>query len=122
MANNNKEALILNALLAYPTVREASAAIGVPETTIYAKLRNADFKKRYNEAKTQMLDNTTTFLQTKLQEATATIIDIMNDTETAAQTRLNAARSVFDYCIKLTEQTELLKRIEALEAAQDKQK
>lgn len=116
MAKNNKDQLILNAVLAYPTVREASEAINVPESTIYLRLKDEKFNKRYNEAKTQMLKNTTTFLQTKLQEATATIVEIMNDTETPPQVRLNAAKSVFDYCIKLTETTEILSRIEALEA------
>lgn len=102
MANNNKDDIILNAILAYPTIREASEAIGIPESTIYLRIKDEKFNKRYNEAKTQMLKNTTTFLQSKLQEATATIVDIMNDTDTAPQVRLNACKAVFDYCIKLT--------------------
>jgi len=122
MANNNKDDIILNALLVYPTVREASETTGIPETTIYSKLRNAEFKNRYNEAKTQMLQNTVTFLQVKLQDATKTIVDIMNDPENASQVRINAARSVFDYCIRLTEQTEILRCIEALEALQNADK
>jgi len=65
-----------------------------------------------------MLNNTVTYLQVKLQEATETIVNIMNNDETAPQIRINAARSVFDYCIKLTEQTEIINRLEALEAAQ----
>lgn len=119
MSKNNKEDIILNALLAYPTIKQASEASGVPEPTIYAKLRDDDFKQRYNEVKNQMLNNTVSFLQVKLQEATTTIIDIMNDVEIAAQTRLNAARSVFDYFIKLNEQTEILSRLEALEVSHD---
>lgn len=119
MAKNNKEQIILNALLAYPTVREASEATSIPESTIYLRLRNDEFKNKYKEAKDQMLHSTTTYLQAKLQEATTTIIEIMNNTETASQVRLNAARATFDYCIRLTEQTELLRRIEALEAAQN---
>lgn len=117
MAKNNKDQIILNALLTYPTVREASEAAQIPESTIYLRLRNAEFQKRYNQAKTELLENTTTFLQSRLQSATSVIVGLMNDTEVAAQTRLNAARTIFDYCIKLTEQTEILKRLEALENA-----
>lgn len=105
-------------MLTYPTIREASEATGIAEPTIYLKLRDENFKMKYNEAKRQILENTVTFLQTKLQQATATILNIMNDVEVSAQTRLNAARSVFDYCIKLTEQTEILERVEALEMTQ----
>lgn len=116
MASNNREQIILNALLAYPTVKEASQASGIPESTIYLRLRNDKFKKKYQEAKDQTLRNTTTYLQTRLQDATSTIVGIMNDKETAPQVRINAARAVFDYSIKLTEQTEILKRLESLEA------
>ena len=119
MANNNKEQIILNALLAYPTVREASEATGIPESTIYLRLRNAEFKQKYKQAKDEMLHSTTTYLQSKLHEATGTIVDIMNDTETASQVRINAARAVFDYCIRLTEQTDIIRRLEALEEAQN---
>jgi len=117
MAKNNKEDIILNALLSYPTIKQASEAIGVPEPTIYLKLRNDNFKIRYNEAKRQIVENTVTYLQTKLQEATATIVDIMNNADNAAQVRVNAARCIFDYCLKFTEQTEILNRVEALEMA-----
>lgn len=119
MAKNNKDQLILNALLTYPSVREAAEAINVSESVIYLRLRDSTFKQKYNEAKDQMLHNTTTFLQSKLQEATSVIVSLMNDVETAPQVRLNAARATFEYCIKLTEQTELLRRIEAIEQAQN---
>lgn len=115
MAKNNKEQIILNALLAYPTVREASAATCVPESPIYLKLKDQQFLEQYNSAKVSMLHSTTTFLQAKLSEATATIIELMSDTATPPQVRLSAARSVFEFCIKLTEQSEVIKRIEALE-------
>lgn len=113
---NNKDQIILNALLAYPTIKQASEATQIPESTIYLRLRDDEFKKQYNQAKDEILHSTTTFLQSKLQAATAVITDIMSDGDTAPQVRLNASRAIFDYCLKLTEQSEILRRLEALEA------
>lgn len=118
MAQNSKDEIILQALLSCSTIKQASEVTGIPEPTIYSKLRNDNFKLRYNEAKRRILDGTVNMLRSQLQSATATIINIMNDTSVAAQTRLNAARSVFDYSIKLTEQTEIFERLEALELGQ----
>lgn len=99
---NAKPDLILNALLKFPTVRDAAESLSIPESTVYAWLRKPDFKERYNEAKRQMLSETTTFLQSKLTEATQVILDLMSGEDTPPAVRLNAARSVFEFCAKLT--------------------
>ena len=113
---NSKRELILTALLSNPTVREASASIGVPEQTIYSWLRKPDFKKEYDERRRQLVDDTSNYLQVKLNEATATIFELMDDKEAPAQTRLNAARTVFEYCHKFIEQRDVTDRLDALEA------
>lgn len=113
---NSKRELILTALLSNPTIREASTAIGVPEQTIYTWLRKPDFKQEYDERRRHLVDDASNYLQIKLSEATGTIFGIMNDEETPSQTRLNAARTVFEYCHKFIEQREIIDRLSALEA------
>lgn len=109
----------MTALLSNPTIREASAAIAVPETTIYNWLRKPDFKKEYEDRRRQMVDDASNYLQVKLNEATTTILSIMDDKEAPSQTRLNAARTVFEYCHKFIEQREIIDRLDALEAHTD---
>ena len=118
MAKNNKADILLNALLTYPSVREVSEATGIAEPTIYMKLRDENFKVKYNEAKGQLLEKTIMYLSEKAQRAAAVFVSVMDDATNAPQVRVNAARSVLDYCIKLTEQTEILERIEILEKSQ----
>ena len=47
---------------------------------------------------------------------------IMNNPKAPPQTRLNAARTVLEYGFKSIEQLDILKRLEALEAAEKSRK
>jgi len=114
---NSKKELILSALLSNATIREASAAVGVPEATIYDWLRKPDFKIEYEKCKGELVDEARSRLQKRLQEATETVFEIMRDEIAPPQTRLNAARTTFEYALKLTEQAAILDRLDALEAA-----
>lgn len=107
----------MSALLSNPTVREASEATGVPETTIYNWLRKPDFRQEYDSRRRQLVDSVSTHLQVRLTDAAGTVLEIMEDNKTPAQTRLNAARTVLEYCHKFTEQRDILDRLDVLEAA-----
>lgn len=112
---NTKAELIIASLLVSPTIRKASENLNIPESTIYKYLKNPEFKTRYNEAKSNLLNQSSSYLQSKISEAISNIIDVMNDVNTAHQVRLNASKAVLDYAMKLNEQTNILCRIEELE-------
>ena len=116
---NSKRELLLSALLTNPTVKAAAASVGVPETTAYNWLRAPDFAEEYTKRKRQAVSEANDYLQSKINAATEIIIKIMCDTNAPAQTRLNAARTILDTAYKIFEQTEILSRIEALEAVTD---
>lgn len=118
---NNKADLIINALLMYPTIRETAQALKIPESTIYSYLRKSDFKKKYNQAKTDLLAQSTAYLQAQIAEATTTVTDIMSNEENPPQARLTACRTILEYAIKLTEQADIIPRLEALEQSEERQ-
>lgn len=107
----------MQALLTKPTVREAAHVCGVPEQTIYKWLKKPAFKEEYEEQKKRIVEDSANYLQIKLNEATATVLELMHDQEAPSQVRLNAARTVFEYCYKFIEQREVIGRIDALEQA-----
>ena len=113
---NNKRELLLAALLINPTVREAATAVGVPETTAYNWLRKPDFAEEYKQRKRQAVSEASDYIQSRISEATQIINEIMNDTDTPSQVRLNAARSIIEYGYKIIEQRDIVTRIEELEA------
>ena len=62
------------------------------------------------------MENASGSLQVRLNEATATIFSIMSDENVPSQVRLNAARTVYEFCYKFIEQHDILSRLDALEA------
>ena len=116
---NSKRELLLSALLANPTVKEAAASVGVPETTAYNWLRKPDFAAEYRKRKRQAITEASDYLQSRINAATQIIDEIMNDHETPPQVRLNAAKTILETGYKIVEQSEIIDRIEALETLKD---
>lgn len=106
---------IIAALLSAETNKKAAEACGLSETQLYKRMRADAFKSRYSHAKAQILDRAATTVQSGMNEAVSTMINIMRDEKTAPQVRLNAADSILRNGMKLTEQNEILARLEILE-------
>ena len=120
MANNRKnDEIILAALLSTPTVRAASQACGVSESQIYARLRNDAFKKKYDQARKELFEQNTAALQGNLGVAIDTLAEIVQDSKASQQTRLNAAEAIIRNSLKLTEQTDIIARLDALERQEE---
>ena len=114
----SKDETILSALVSNTTIRAASAACGVSETQIYARLKNPEFKQKYDKLRIDLLERNTAQIQMQVGSAIQTMADVMNDGENSPQVRLNAADALIRNNLKLTEQTDILRRLEALERLQ----
>ena len=118
MKREEKDELILAALISNPTTRAAAAACGIAERQIYERLQNEEFKAKYTEARTRLLEGATTALQGQLSEAVQTVTEVMKDQKNGAQVRLNAAETIMRNSLKFTDQNDILNRLNALEKAQ----
>ena len=112
---SRKDEALIAALLSNSTVRAAAKAVNRSETQVYARLRDPAFKARYDEARHELLQQSTAALQGRLSAAVEVMTEIMHDTEAPQQTRLNAAEAVMRNCLKLTEQVDVIERLERLE-------
>ena len=112
---NRKDEAVISALLTNATIRAASECCGVSETRIYARLRNPEFKARYDAERLAMLERNSNALQVHIATAIEGMVEIANDPKVAAQTRLNAQRTIIETSLKLTEIVDLLQRIRKLE-------
>lgn len=116
MANNRKnDELIISALISTSTTRAAAAACGVSESVIYSRLKNPEFREKYDRARREVLIQSASALQGHLTAAIEAMGEIVNDRDTNPQTRLNAAEAVLRNTLKLTERVDVLDRLEALE-------
>lgn len=107
---------IIAALVETGSVKEAAAALQCNTKTIYDRMKKPDFKTLYSQAKADVLKSATAKLQGKVCEAIDTLSGIMNDADAAKQTRVNAAASILTYAARFTETTDILERLEELEA------
>jgi hypothetical protein len=114
-ASKRKDEAIIAALLSTPTVKAAAVKAGIGETQLRARLRDPEFNEKYKTARRELLQESTNALQTHLQTAVQVLYDVMTDTEASQQTRVNAAEAVIRNNLKMTEQTDILTRLDELE-------
>ena len=110
---------IIAALLSCSTNRAAAAEVGLSERQLYTRMKQPAFRAKLNETKMRILEAATVAAQGRMTEAVAVMADIMGEDENAPQVRLNAAEAIIRNGMKLTEQTDILSRLDALEARQN---
>lgn len=107
---------VIAALISNPTTKQAAKALGVNESTLYNYLREDDFQKAYQEARRNLVERSTHYIQAKVSAAAEAVAKIMDNVQNAPQVRLNAAQIILSYSVKMTEQADIIERIDALEA------
>lgn len=118
-ASERKDEKIIAALISNTTVRAAANECGVSETQIYKRLRDDEFLKKYDRVRMDLLQHATANAQGTIGQAIEKIKEIMNDSETSRQVQLNAADALLRNTYRMTEQADILQRLEKLEQLAD---
>lgn len=96
-------------------MKQAAKESGISESTIYRRLQDPEFSERYHKARLDMLKNHVSTLHGYLGAAIATLGQVMENKDVSAQTRVNAAEAIIRNCLKLTEQTDIISRLDEME-------
>lgn len=110
-----KQGKAIAALLTANSKAEAAAAAGISARTLRTYLQNPDFQRAYRQAFSELVDDATRQMQRSLTPAISTLTEIVADGEQPATARISAARAVLEYSLKLTEQNDIISRLDALE-------
>ncbi len=110
LSPNQEKALA--ALLASPTVVAAAERSGLGERTIYRYLKDPEFKRRYDEERAFLVDQTVAGLQ-KLGIGAVGVLRRNFDAKNPPD-QIRAARIVLDLMFKGTERAELVEMQEML--------
>lgn len=110
-----KQQKALLALLTNPTKEKAAVAAGITPKTLRGYLAAPDFQEEYKKAFSGMVEDAVRQSQQSLEPALATLREIVEDSALDAPPRISAARSILEYSLKLTEQNDILGKLEALE-------
>ena len=115
MTPKKQKALV--ALLTQPTKEKAAAAAGITSKTLRGYLDDPEFQAEYRKAFAELVEDATRKVQQTLDPAVAVLREGMEDSDENGQVRVSAARSVLEYGLKMTEQTDIITRLQELEAA-----
>lgn len=122
MPAKRKDETVITALLTNSTIKDAATACGLSESRIYSRLKEPEFKSKYDKARRELLEQSSYKLQSYLSLAIDEMKSIFTNKDNPPQVRLNAAEAIVRTSLKLTEQVDIIKRIEQLEETQRAEK
>jgi transposase-like protein len=111
-----KERLFMQALLSSATIEDAAAIAGISPTTAYRWHAEASFKAEFRALQTELVEGSLVQLKMSMSEALAVLRSVMNNGGNPPAARVTAARAVLDNAFKAVETSDILERLEALEA------
>lgn len=94
---------ILKALLTTGTVKESAIVLGISESTIYARMKKAEFINKLDFAKWEILEKIKDSLVKESTNAITVISSIMHDTEVNSAVRLQSAQTIINTTLKFLE-------------------
>jgi hypothetical protein len=107
---------IINALLSCKTNTQAADICGLSREQLCRRIKSPEFREKLKTARAYILEGATSALQAATSSAVDTMVSIMRDEENPPQVRLNASESIIRNCLRMTEQCEILQRLDELEA------
>jgi AcrR family transcriptional regulator len=107
------DAALIAALAGGATVRDAAAAAGVGEMTVYRRLKERDFRRQLDETRAEILTGAMARLSAAATDAVTTLTSLL--AAESESVRLGAARSILDAVLRWREQAELAERLDRVE-------
>ncbi len=116
-SKRSADPVLVLAIAAGLSTRQAAEQAGVAETTVYRRLHDPDFQRQVTEAKAATLQQTADRLSAASLKAVSTLLALLS--ARSESTRLGAARAILELAAKFRETANLEVRIAALEAYRD---
>lgn len=111
MSLTAKQAKALAALLVEPTKEKAAAAAGIGVTTLKRYLAEQEFQSEYKKALSELVEDAAAQAKISLSPALTCLREIVEDGEQGATARIQAARSLLEYGLRLTEIFDILREL-----------
>ena len=110
-----KKEQAISALLSQPTIKAAAEVVGIGEKTLWRWLQNQDFQETYMEARRQVVQQVISKVQQSMGKALDTLLEVMEDPDSPASSKVQAARSIIDFGLKGLELEDFDLRLSRLE-------
>ena len=108
---------VLETLVTCGTKKETIEKCGIAPATLDKYLRDPEFASLFQELRIEGLKENYRFVQSNVRDAIDRLVEMVNaETGDISDTvRLNAINSLLQYSFKITEQMDILERLEILE-------
>ena len=103
-----REDILVQAFLTCPNISEISKKTKIPRPTIYTVIHTDSFQRKYSEARNEAITGAIAYLQGKLGECAAVLVNTATDTEVPAQIRVNAANAALSQCSQWTKNVDMI--------------
>lgn len=112
----DKQLKFIDAYLNSKSITETCKKLKISRNTAYLNYLNdpvikAEISKRHSE----LINDTTLFLQDNLIKCSKILMDIIKDKETPVNIKIQAINSVFNNCNKLTETNDIMTKLTEIE-------
>ncbi len=118
MAQKYADDEVLEALLAAGSARQAAKRLGCSLSCVRDRMAKPRFKERYDREKAAALADAIDNLKIRMSSAVDVLSVTMTKEDTPATVKVSAADAILRHGLRYVEQYDIIKRIEALEAAQ----
>ena len=108
------EKMIL-AILSNKDLLTASKTLGISVQSIYNRLRKPEFRQKLRKEREDKFEVANSKLTDSMGKAISTLVEILEDTNISAGVRIRASQILLDITLKVTEQTDIIQRLDSLE-------
>lgn len=113
---------VISAFLKHDKLTDIAREIGVTPQTAAKYRDDPDLQEILSDRRLQFVKAAVSKMQGFMTEGVEILQNIIRDSETSPQTRVNAIQIMFNQCKVWTETTDILERLQTLEEAEKNEK
>ena len=106
-------------MLSTRTIKEAAEQAGTSERTIYTYLHDPEFLTDLTAYNSACLKYAVGLTSRSMEDAINVLREVMHDPESTPQAKVNAARAMLEFGLRIHDAVDLVTRVEALEKEKD---
>ena len=103
------------AILSNKDILTASKTLGISVQSIYNRLRKPEFRQRLQQERLGKFEVANSKLTDSMGRAVDVLVEILEDANVSAGVRIRASQILLDITLKVTEQANIIQRLDSLE-------
>ena len=111
----DKQLAFIDAYISEQDINKVCKKLNITRPTYYKYLNDDAVSKEINKIRLANIESTARFLQDNLDLCSKELVKIIKSDDTQPQTKINAINSLFNNSSKLTEQVDIMRKLESIE-------